>query len=272
MKTFIRGIQYWVEHYKSDKRLPTLVMLHGFMGSSGSFFHLTESLTEVANIVYIDLIGHGETDAPADSGRYAPEEQLSDLFELLKPYRKSSLILHGYSMGGRLALQFACRNPEFLQGLILESATAGIPDRMVRDQRKMLDRTRAMQILEDKGRFIKEWNNAVLFKKSSALPSNFEGQLEAIQQAQNSIGMQNSLLCFGTGSMPPMHNMLADLRTPTLILTGLNDEKFKQEGHTLNRLIRESTFYAIENASHRVHIDNPYDYMNKLKDFILSNT
>ncbi|MEX2402576.1 MAG: 2-succinyl-6-hydroxy-2,4-cyclohexadiene-1-carboxylate synthase [Balneolales bacterium] len=271
MKVTVRGKEYWIEHHHKDERFSTLVMLHGFLGSSASFFHLTEPLTKHVNLVLIDLIGHGETDAPADSQRYAPNEQLDDLYEILKQFENSSLILHGYSMGGRLALQFVCRHPELLRGLILESTTAGISDHAERVQRKKLDRTRAMQILEDKDRFIKEWNNAALFQNRIRLPSDFEEQLEAIQQAQNSIAMQNSLLCFGTGSMTPLHDQLAVLNIPTLILAGSNDEKFKQEGHTLNRLIQNSIYCEIENASHRVHLDNPDAYLVNLIEFIEAN-
>ncbi|MEX0780384.1 MAG: 2-succinyl-6-hydroxy-2,4-cyclohexadiene-1-carboxylate synthase [Balneolales bacterium] len=268
MKTTIRGIPYWIEHYHSHDDLPTLVMLHGFMGSSGSFYHLTDALREFANLVYIDLLGHGETNAPSNSQRYAPDQQVADLHAILQKFGGKPLILHGYSMGGRLALQYACRHPGHLDKLILESTTAGITDKSERDIRKRTDRTRAMQILEDKDRFIKEWNNASLFQNKESISPDVEEQLEAIQQAQNSIGLQNSLICFGTGSMSPLHDQLNTIDIPTLILAGANDEKFKQEGRILNDLIQNSKYSEIENAAHRIHLDNPIAYLEKIKDII----
>lgn len=268
MKKNVRGIRYWIEHYHQGDSLPVLVMLHGFMGSSGSFFHLTESLNDVVNVILIDLIGHGETESPYEHSRYTLKEQAADLKEILDPYSKYPIILYGYSMGGRLALQYACKYPETLSGIVLESTTAGIIDPAERVKRKKLDRTRAMHILENKDRFITEWNNSALFRNKKPLPENFEDQLEAIQQAQNSIGMQNSLVAGGTGAMLPLHDQLPALNIPALVITGANDDKFKQEGRILCDLLPQSTFLNIQNASHRIHLDNPEELLKNMTTFI----
>ncbi|MEX0928833.1 MAG: 2-succinyl-6-hydroxy-2,4-cyclohexadiene-1-carboxylate synthase [Balneolales bacterium] len=269
MKKVIRGTRYYIEPYHKSDSLPVLVMLHGFLGSSGSFFHLTDALANIANVVLIDLIGHGETESPAEPERYSPGEQTSDLKEILGSFTHSPVILHGYSMGGRLALMFARRHPQLLKGLILESTTAGIPDQGERAKRKKLDRKRAMQILEDKERFINEWNRSAIFQNKFAMPTDLQQQLEAIQQAQNSIGLQNSLLGFGTGAMPALHEYLDDILLPTLILSGDHDSKFTEEGRKLSERIPNSTHTEISDSSHRIHLDNPEAYLAAIREFIL---
>ncbi|MEX0685619.1 MAG: 2-succinyl-6-hydroxy-2,4-cyclohexadiene-1-carboxylate synthase [Balneolales bacterium] len=267
MITQIRGVKYYIDSFHINDALPNLIMLHGFMGSSGSFFHLIDALNEVANVILIDLLGHGETEAPIHTDRYSAEEQTADLKEIINEYGPN-IILHGYSMGGRLALQFACTYPGLVNSLILESTTAGIVSQEERIRRRKKDAILSKRLMENKELFIEEWNQLPLFENITTLPADIDAQITAIQQVQNPVGLNNSLLGFGTGKMPPLQDSLPDVDIPCLILAGANDAKFIDEGKYLSNKITGCRYIEIEKASHRIHLDNPDAYLMPILDFI----
>lgn len=77
MKLEIEGVHYHIEILNEDKE-QALVFLHGFTGSSETWQNMMPYFADY-KLVLIDLIGHGETDSPADPERFSMELQLRDL-------------------------------------------------------------------------------------------------------------------------------------------------------------------------------------------------
>ena len=84
-----------------------------------------------------DLVGHGTFQCD-DPTQYSLDAQLEYWFARIP---KGSILI-GYSMGGRLALQFACRYPQHLSGLVLIGSTPGIADPDERLKRQKWDGSR----------------------------------------------------------------------------------------------------------------------------------
>src|SRR5258707_13612925 len=83
----------------------TLVLLHGFTGSAANWATLLPRLAAPGRrLIALDLLGHGQADAPADPARYSLEHCQSDILALLHRLgvqsRKAMLL--GYSMAGRI--------------------------------------------------------------------------------------------------------------------------------------------------------------------------
>lgn len=268
MHTNLRSVNYnYIVHQKSQN-FPYLLLLHGFMGSSESFEDLLSQLQTFCNPITIDLIGHGLTEKPEDFHRYHTEEQINDLKELLIRLDLDKIYLLGYSMGGRLALQFAVRYPQYLSGLILESTTYGIDEPREIQKRLKIDHQRAQEILDDYEDFLKKWNQGPLFKRYEALPPRKRGKLEDVQKNQDPRGLANSLLGFGTAAMPSVHNQLNNLTVPALILAGEEDKKFTRIGMELNRRIKNSSLNIFTKCGHRIHLEQPDLYLKYIESFI----
>src|SRR5579859_7591176 len=128
----------------------TLVLLHGFTGSASGWGDL---LTDLAlpgmRIVALDMLGHGQSDAPADPQRYTMERCQADIIEALVQLgiAPGEAILLGYSMGGRIALY--CAFSGFFCALILESASPGLADPTERAHRRASDEELAARIERD---------------------------------------------------------------------------------------------------------------------------
>src|SRR5438552_13373233 len=80
-----------------------LLLLHGFTGSVAAWAPLAARLTPHRRVVAVDLIGHGQSDAPADAARYRMEQCVADLLALLDTLEIAQTDVLGYSMGGRVA-------------------------------------------------------------------------------------------------------------------------------------------------------------------------
>ena len=134
----IRGISYHLEFHQQKEKLPTMVLLHGFLGSGDSFKPLIPLLAEFSNPVTIDLLGHGKTQGAELHYRFSTKEQVADIVKLISEQLQTPLFLYGYSMGARLALQTALHRPDLFQGLLLESGTFGIEGETERQVRQSL--------------------------------------------------------------------------------------------------------------------------------------
>ncbi len=108
---------------RPQQQAPTLVLLHGLLGDSHDWAEVIAGL-EGIHCLALDLPGHGQNH----------HVQVGS-FEVFHHWLVDTLITHGvrhycllgYSLGGRLALYHASRQPPGLEALWLESAHPGCP-------------------------------------------------------------------------------------------------------------------------------------------------
>ncbi|XWN38500.1 MAG: 2-succinyl-6-hydroxy-2,4-cyclohexadiene-1-carboxylate synthase [Balneola sp.] len=271
MKIKIRGIQYHYEIHQNKEQLPFLVLLHGFMGSHKSFRALIPPLSEFCNPITVDLLGHGETQGSEMHYRFAAKEQTADIIKLISEQLQYPLFLYGYSMGGRLALQVALQRTDLIQGLILESTTFGIESEQERQARQALDGQRADSIIANFSQFLEEWKQLPIFE-SELLSKSMKDEIEHIQREQDPVSMSNSLLGFGTGSMPCVKEHLNILSMPVKLLAGAKDQKFTNIMSSMQNRITTASLEIFEKANHRVHSEQPEALVQTIKQFIQTNT
>ena len=262
MNIQIRGIRYHFVRRESSKRLPTVVFLHGFMGSSKIFDPLIKHVQTFCNSVTIDLLGHGMTEGAEMHYRFSVKEQIADLMKLIQEQLPTPVFLYGYSMGARLALNLTLSRPDLIQGLILESGTFGIEVEAERQARQALDATRADQIIGNYSDFLDQWQKMDLFKHD-----NYEVDLSAIQSVQNKYWMANSLLGFGTGTMPCLRGRLSEIVAPTLLITGELDSKFTHINQVMKKEIHQAELVILPECGHRVHSNAYFEIAEHLKLF-----
>jgi pimeloyl-ACP methyl ester carboxylesterase len=107
------------------RRRPTLLVLHGGpAGYDHSYLrpHL-DRLAEVAQVVYVDLPGHGRSD-PVGVTDWSLERCADDLRRFCDHLGIDEPLLFGHSMGGFVALHYALRHPGHARGLLLQATAA----------------------------------------------------------------------------------------------------------------------------------------------------
>lgn len=263
----IRNQSYTYQVHRSRENVPFLLMLHGFMGSARAFTHLLERLSKFCNPITVDLLGHGSSSHESDPERFLEEEQVEDLLELTDRLNLFPLFLHGYSMGGRLALKTALASPGQFKGLILESSTCGLPGDE-RRKRRISDEGRARLIEEDYLQFLEKWEEAELFEAPEDNGSSSLLKLyHEIHRQQEPACMAASLRGFGTGRMKSACDQLENFYHPVLLITGSEDKKYQKINTRMGRKFPEARLKVLK-AGHRVHLDNPAAFINELKSFI----
>lgn len=237
---------------------PTLVLLHGFTGSAANWEPHVAAFSEHFAVYAIDIIGHGESDAPVDLTHYRMERAVDDLSVLLDRLDLTSIALLGYSMGGRVALHLALALPERIRALVLESASPGIADPAERAARARADEALAASIQRDGlEAFIDRWQSLPLFASQARLASDVRQRHRAARLANSPTGLANSLLGMGAGAMTPVWDRLETFGSPVLLLAGALDAKYVEQGEAMAQLMPHATRLVLPDVGHTTHLEAP---------------
>ncbi|BAQ08483.1 putative esterase [Bacillus sp. OxB-1] len=254
---------------QGDVHLPTIVMLHGFTGSTRSWHEISRRLKGRFRTIAIDLIGHGKTAKPSEASRYSMEEQIKDLDDVVKQLGLERFTLLGYSMGGRTALAYAVEFPEKVDRLILESASPGLQGKEERESRKKADNQLADEII-DKGliAFVDRWENIPIFDSQKALVEKTRIAIREERLSQCEIGLANSLRGMGTGCQRSYWDELEKLDVPVLLITGEFDKKFVNISREMAAQLPNSVQKTVLGAGHAIHVEKPDVFATMIEKYV----
>ncbi len=257
---------------KSKNSQNNILLLHGFTGSKEDWQFITDNLTDKFNVVTLDLIGHGGSPSPEDLSYYKLDSIYKQLLQVTDRYNLKNISLLGYSMGGRIALNFALRFPHLINNLILESTTAGIEDDNQRKEREKRDLELADFIEKNSiETFIDYWMNLDIFNTQRRFSDEKLKKIRYKKLNNNKLGLANSLRGFSTGLMPPVYTQLKNLKKRTLLITGDLDSKYTEINKKILKLLPYGEHKIITNAGHNVHLEEPKKFIKAVNDFLSTN-
>ena len=243
-----------------------LVLLHGFSGAASTWQDISERLAEDYQMIAIDLLGHGASDAPADIASYRMESVAADIVDLLDQLLVTNPTLLGYSMGGRLALCLACAYTSRFRALVLESASPGLADERARAERRLKDNQLADKIERDGvASFVANWESLPLWSTQSKAQIRAQ---RAQRLANRPRGLANSLRGLGAGAQPNLWGQLPNLAVPTGLIVGERDDKFRRINQAMAKAIPRSSLSIIAAAGHNIHLEDPDAFCHALRTFL----
>jgi 2-succinyl-6-hydroxy-2,4-cyclohexadiene-1-carboxylate synthase len=250
-----------------DRHRPTVLFLHGFMGSGADWATVISELDERFYCVAPDLPGHGRSLGLTPQA-YTIDGSTKMLRELLDGLGISRAALAGYSMGGRLALYLGLRHPGECSGLFLESASPGIEDAAERELRREADEERARRLeSDDFGGFLADWYRQPLFASLARHGGLVRETIET--RLRNDPGeLARSLRGMGAGSQPSLWGELAALQVPALAVAGELDEKFVGISVRMASLSPRIRAAVVPGAGHNVSLEGPEEYLATLESFL----
>lgn len=251
---------------------PPLILLHGLAGCAQDWSAEVARLAPRFRTVAVDLIGHGDSDAPADPLRYSIAHAVADLAGLLDCLDIGRASWLGYSMGGRVALAFACVAPERVERLVLESASPGIADEAVRGARRVEDEALAARIERDGVEaFVDEWLARPLFATQAArVHGEALAALRARRIENRAVGLANSLRGMGVGAQAPLWDRLGQMRAPALLVAGEDDVKFWALAAEMAEWLPRARVAIVARAGHNAHLENPIEFAERVEEFLLA--
>lgn len=259
----------WFET-RGNSSKPPLLLLHGFTQTHRTWDALADRLDKRSFVVLPDLPGHGRSgvsESKAGMGVGRTAESIVDVMRLASGMERAAVL--GYSLGGRVALELACRRQELVSSLVLEGASPGIEAEPEREERRKSDDALADDI-EKNGLewFVEKWEKNPVFATQKVLPRDVAEEVRRDRLSNSAHGLAMSLRSAGTGAMEPLWAALSGLRVPVLIVVGEKDPKFTKAGEAMHRRIPGSLLVKVEGAGHCVHIEKPDEFADLVEQFL----
>lgn len=218
-------------HYEQKgKKGKAVVLLHGWGQNTEMMDYIAEFLKKHFKVYNLDFPGFGKSDEPKTPW------SVEDYSEFLKKFTDSfnieNPILIGHSFGCRVAIRYAYKYPVYKMVL---TGAAGI-----RDKRglKYYFKTYTYKL----GKKLLQLG---LFKKQLTKLQNNAGS----EDYKNSTGvMRSTFVRVVNDDVTPI---LKDIKTPTLLVFGENDEATPvSKGKMMEKLMGDATLIIFENDDH----------------------
>jgi 2-succinyl-6-hydroxy-2,4-cyclohexadiene-1-carboxylate synthase len=255
-------------HVEERGRGTPLLLLHGFTGAAASWDDHLAPLAAGHRVIAPDLPGHGRTPAVAHVGMTV-EATAEALARQLDAVAAVPAHVLGYSLGARLALRLAITHPEVVRRLVLESPSAGIADAGARAARRAADEALADRIERDGiGAFVSAWERGPVFASHAALEPHVVARQRAIRLAGDPAGLAVSLRAAGQGSMLALHDRLAGIAAPTLVISGELDAVAGDRAAEVAAGIPGARLARLQGVGHTPHLEAPDAFRRLVLDFL----
>lgn len=103
-------------HYQIQGQGHPLILLHGLFGSSDNWGVVAKHFSQFYRVISIDLRNHGKS---PHSATQTYQEMADDILALCDTLSLSQIHLLGHSLGGKVAMQFATKYPQYMGKLIV---------------------------------------------------------------------------------------------------------------------------------------------------------
>jgi 2-succinyl-6-hydroxy-2,4-cyclohexadiene-1-carboxylate synthase len=239
---------------------PSIIFLHGFMGSGADWDELATRLDQFS-CQAIDLPGHGSCNVEVNSfdacGDYVLEQLPAE-----------PCVLVGYSMGGRLALSLALQSPQRFSMLVLESASPGLKTELERAARRDHDEQLAHELeTRNFDAFLDDWYQQPVFASLQSAPE----KLAALKQRRLQNRPQNlarTLRACSVGGQPSYWGELSQLAVPLRVVAGVDDPKYVAIAQEIAGTTPNADVAIVRHSGHTTHFENPEAFATQLTNWI----
>jgi 2-succinyl-6-hydroxy-2,4-cyclohexadiene-1-carboxylate synthase len=175
-------------------------------------------------------------------------------------------VLVGYSLGGRLALRAALRDPASFTAVVLVGSTAGIDEGPLRVQRAEADEKLASWIevmpIED---IVALWERQPLFADQSDLLVD-EQRPGRLSHDPRSLALL--LRTAGQGTLEPVWHELRTLEVPLLAIAGARDDGYSAAAKRIAATAPNARAAIVEEAGHAAQLQQPARVADLITEFL----
>lgn len=250
-------------HSRIEGEGKPFLIIHGFLGMSDNWKTLSTQFAELGYQVHsLDMRNHGKS-FHSDDFNY--DIMTEDVKEYINHYQLNDIVLLGHSMGGKIAMLFAAKYPNFIKKLIV--ADIG-PKYYAPHHQTILAALNAVDFSVKPARneveellsgFIQDFGTRqfllknLYWKEPSQLAFRFN--LKVFNEKINEIGAALPFDKTYNGKV--------------LFLRGdKSDYILDSDFETIYYHFPEAKILTISNAGHWLHAENPKDFFYEVKNFL----
>lgn len=267
---------------------PPLILLHGGPGSTHNYFEMLDDVAELSQrqLIMYDQLGCGLSSIPDDKPNlYKAGTWLDELENLIAFLKLEEFHLLGQSWGGMLAIMYLCdRNVSAVKSVVLSSTLSSAKlwtselHRLIKylpnDEQKAIQKAESMQNFKDDS-YLKA--NAH-FMKLYASDDPKESKVEVLRRSKRS-GIVSYETAWGPNEYTPQGNLsnyeytakLARVKTPALVMSGINDLSTPLVSKVMFDALPNSEWSLFSNSRHMPFIEENKKYLQILTEWLKNN-
>ncbi len=220
-------------YYERKGSGKTIVLIHGFLGSSALFKALAEDLSRHFDVINIDLPGHGKSSIDLES--YTVEAYANAIVEVLKHEKIEQAYWLGHSFGGYITLAALAEQLFPIPKAILLHSAVTADTEEVKEKR-----TAQQQSIKKDGveTFVEDVIPNFLAAKSSPKLTDNARKVATQATVDGLVAALESMK-----SRPSRQNFINETTTPILIIEGKHDKivpKIETSNQHITKMVVDS--------------------------------
>jgi proline iminopeptidase len=263
-----------------------VLLLHGGPGFTHDYMECFEDFLpkEGIEIYFYDQLGCGYSDIPTDTSLYNIKRFVEEVEQVRKGLGLENFYILGHSWGSMLTMEYLDKYQQHVKGAVLSNMTAGIQSYTAYTKKlkeKYLvaeDLVKYDSLDKIKAYNTPEFQNLLMDKLYTKVICQLpvdkwpEPLMRAFKKANMSVYIQmqgvDEFHVTGNFKNWEMWDRLPNIKVPTLVIGGMNDEMGPEDMKREGKLIPNSRTYLCPNGSHMSMYDDQQNYFNNLIRFL----
>jgi pimeloyl-ACP methyl ester carboxylesterase len=245
-----------------------IIFAHEFASDARGWEPQVRAFTRLYCCITYNFRGFPPSSVPSDPATYSEDLLIEDLYGLVRHLGFDQAYFIGFSMGGSVVINFAIRHPELARAIVAVGTGSGSthPEQFRRD----IERTVALLRTQGIAAFADTYSQGPTrqpFKRKDPHGWDvFRRQLaehSAEGQALTMLGVQG-----GRATIFEREAELRQLRVPTLIVVGDEDEPCLEPSLFMKRQIATSGLLVVPQTGHAVNLEEPSLFNQAVLSFL----
>jgi pimeloyl-ACP methyl ester carboxylesterase len=247
-----------------------LLFSHEFAGDYRSWEPQVRYFARRYQVITYNARGYPPSDVPENLNAYSQERAANDIVGLLQHLNMPQAHLVGLSMGGYAVLHVGLIHPAVARSLVVAGCGYGSVSteraRFQQDSSKIAERLQREGMSTVAEVYAKGPTRVQFEDKDPRGWREFAAQLAAHS------AMGSALTLLGVQGRRPsvyaLEGQMRQLRVPTLIVTGDEDEPCLEPGLFMKRAIPTAGLVVIPKCGHTINIEEPDTFNRLVSDFL----
>jgi L-proline amide hydrolase len=280
-----RGYETWyrvVGEREEPGKVPVLT-LHGGPGACHDYLEPMEALAATGRrVIFYDQLGCGNSAVPPNPSLWTVGLYVEEINAVRAALGLDRVHILGQSWGGMLGMEYALTQPDGLASLIIESSPASmiqwvaeankLREALPPDvQRTLLtheaDGTTDDPAYEEAMMVFYQRHVCRLAEWPECVHRTFE-KLSENPEVYYTMNGPSEFHVTGTLKTWDITARLAEIRVPTLVLSGRYDEATPAINETVHRGIPGAESHIFERSAHMCHVEETEEFLRTVDDFL----